>query len=46
MTAVPVASASSALDIRAIQAALRSHGVDGWLLYDFHGSNAIAVDVI
>ncbi len=29
-------------DIPAIQTALREHGVDGWLLYDFHGSNPIA----
>ncbi|MGE0591593.1 MAG: M24 family metallopeptidase [Vicinamibacterales bacterium] len=32
-----------ALDIGAIQAALRADGLDGWLLYDFHGSNPIAV---
>ena len=31
-----------ALDIAAIQAALREEGLDGWLLYDFHGSNPIA----
>jgi Xaa-Pro dipeptidase len=31
-----------ALDIPAIQRALRSGGLDGWLLYDFHGSNPIA----
>jgi Xaa-Pro aminopeptidase len=31
-----------ALDIAAIQQALRSAGLDGWLLYDFHGSNPIA----
>ena len=30
------------MDIAAIQAALRSEGLDGWLLYDFHGSNPIA----
>ncbi len=30
------------LDIRAVQAALRADGLDGWLLYDFHGSNPIA----
>ena len=29
-------------DIPAIQIALREQGVDGWLLYDFHGSNPIA----
>jgi Xaa-Pro dipeptidase len=31
-----------ALDVRAVQKALRSEGLDGWLLYDFHGSNPIA----
>ena len=30
------------LDIGAIQASLRAAGLDGWLLYDFHGSNPIA----
>ena len=31
-----------ALDVAAIQRALRDSGLDGWLLYDFHGSNPIA----
>jgi Xaa-Pro aminopeptidase len=31
-----------ALDIVAVQDALRADGLDGWLLYDFHGSNPIA----
>src|SRR5918999_3299052 len=31
-----------ALDVAAIQQALREEGLDGWLLYDFHGSNPIA----
>ena len=31
-----------ALDIPAVQRALRTDGLDGWLLYDFHGSNPIA----
>jgi Xaa-Pro aminopeptidase len=31
-----------ALDLAAIQRALRADGLDGWLLYDFHGSNPIA----
>lgn len=31
-----------ALDVPAIQHALRSSGLDGWLLFDFHGSNPIA----
>ena len=30
------------LDITAVQAALGEDGLDGWLLYDFHGSNPIA----
>jgi Xaa-Pro aminopeptidase len=34
------------LDIAAVQAALRADGLDGWLLYDFRGLNAIAADVI
>ena len=33
---------ASPLDIDAIQRALRDDGLDGWLLYDFHGSNPIA----
>ena len=31
-----------ALDVAAIQKTLRADGLDGWLLYDFHGSNPIA----
>jgi Xaa-Pro aminopeptidase len=34
------------MDLRAIQAALAEHGLDGWLLYDFRGSNPIARSVI
>lgn len=30
------------LNVPAIQQALRTGGLDGWLLYDFHGSNPIA----
>jgi Xaa-Pro aminopeptidase len=30
------------LDIAAVQEALRAERLDGWLLYDFHGSNPIA----
>jgi Xaa-Pro aminopeptidase len=30
------------LDVAAVQDALRNAGLDGWLLYDFHGSNPIA----
>ena len=29
-------------DIGAIQQSLKLEGLDGWLLYDFHGSNPIA----
>lgn len=31
-----------ALDVAEVQAALRDAGLDGWLLYDFHGANPIA----
>jgi Xaa-Pro aminopeptidase len=31
-----------ALDVTAVQQALRMERLDGWLLYDFHGSNPIA----
>lgn len=31
-----------ALDVAAVQRALEAEGLDGWLLYDFHGSNPIA----
>jgi Xaa-Pro aminopeptidase len=34
-----------ALDVPAIQAALREDGLDGWLLYDFRGSNPIAARI-
>jgi len=34
------------LDVPAIQDALQEEGLDGWLLYDFHGSNPIARAVI
>ena len=30
------------LDVAAVQQVLRSERLDGWLLYDFHGSNPIA----
>ena len=30
------------IDVAAIQSSLREDGLDGWLLYDFHGSNPIA----
>src|SRR4029078_11174307 len=31
-----------AIEISAVQQALKEDGLDGWLLYDFHGSNPIA----
>jgi Xaa-Pro aminopeptidase len=33
------------LDVAGIQASLRADGLDGWLLYDFHGSNPIATEL-
>ena len=30
------------LDISAVQASIKAEGLDGWLLYDFHGSNPIS----
>src|ERR1700748_2761662 len=33
------------LDVAAVQAALTEEGLDGWLLYDFHGLTPIANDV-
>ncbi|WP_396624193.1 M24 family metallopeptidase [Luteitalea sp.] len=33
------------LDIAAVQASLAAAALDGWLLYDFHGSNPIAQSV-
>ena len=45
MTAANAISSDSTLHIGAIQAALTAQGLDGWLLYDFRGTNAIALDV-
>src|SRR5262245_26802765 len=33
-------------DLATVQAALGEHGLDGWLLYDFRGSNVLARRVI
>ena len=33
------------LPVREIQQALQKDGIDGWLLYDFHGSNPIAARI-
>ena len=30
------------VDVAAVQEALKAEGLDGWLLYDFRGSNPIA----
>ena len=34
-----------ALDVAAVQARYAKAGLDGWLLYDFHGSNPIAAQL-
>jgi Xaa-Pro dipeptidase len=34
-----------ALDIAAVQTALKADGLDAWLLYDFHGSNPVSARV-
>jgi Xaa-Pro aminopeptidase len=34
------------LDMAALQAALTARGLDGWLLYDFHGLNPVAARVL
>src|SRR5436190_22577657 len=33
------------MDIAGVQSALKAEGIDAWLLYDFRGLNAIAVEV-
>src|SRR5436853_7659265 len=35
----------AAIDVPAVQAALRAEGLDGWLLYDFRGLNSIAAEL-
>jgi Xaa-Pro aminopeptidase len=35
----------AAIDIPAVQTALRADGLDGWLLYDFRGLNSIAAEL-
>jgi Xaa-Pro dipeptidase len=35
----------SVIDVAAVQTALRSDGLDGWLLYDFRGLNPIAAGI-
>ncbi len=34
------------LDVAAVQQSLKAEGLDGWLLYDFHGSNPIAARLV
>jgi Xaa-Pro aminopeptidase len=33
-------------DVAAVQQSLKAEGLDGWLLYDFHGSNPIAARLV
>jgi Xaa-Pro dipeptidase len=33
-------------DVSAVQQSLKAEGLDGWLLYDFHGSNPIAARLL
>ncbi len=33
-------------DVTAVQQSLKAEGLDGWLLYDFHGSNPIAAQLL
>jgi len=35
-----------AFDLAAVQAAIQSEGLDGWLLYDFRGLNVLALRVV
>src|SRR5262245_49268332 len=41
----PSAPGPSTIDVQAVQAALSSDGLDGWLLYDFRGLNPIALEL-
>jgi Xaa-Pro aminopeptidase len=42
VAALSVYTQTMPLSIPAVQGALKEEGLDGWLLYDFHGSNPIA----
>ena len=42
MGSAEVTTDAAVLDVAAVRAALVDEGLDGWLLYDFHGSNPIA----
>lgn len=46
MAIAPAAESLSIMDLQAIQAALVEFGFDGWLLYDFRGSNVLARRVL
>ncbi len=35
-----------AINVPAVQESLKAEGLDGWLLYDFHGSNPIAARLV
>ena len=37
---------SKTFDLEAIQEALRESGIDGWLVYDFRGSDPIARNIL
>ncbi len=43
---MPDALTEMPLDIVAVQQSLKAEGLDGWLLYDFHGSNPIAARLL
>ena len=45
MSSSQIAVTGTSLDISAVQAALKTDGLDGWLLYDFRGINPLAADV-
>src|SRR5256885_3380020 len=45
MTSPVAADPTVRLNISDVQAALKTDGLDGWLLYDFRGINPIAADV-
>lgn len=45
MSVGTAAEPTAALNVEAIGAYLRTEGLDGWLLYDFHGLNPIAASL-
>jgi Xaa-Pro dipeptidase len=44
-TSTEAPAPSATVDVHAVARALSAEGLDGWLLYDFHGSNPIAAAV-